>query len=85
VNDQLYALGGIYKDANGNIYSVNEQYTPIGYGTPEQFPSYPSPEPQQDTFPTTLVGIASGISVAVLGLGLLVYFKKRHVHVADRQ
>jgi len=45
VNDQLYALGGVYKDENGNVYSVNEQYTPIGYGTPEQFPQSPSPEP----------------------------------------
>jgi hypothetical protein len=32
------------------------------------------PEP----FPTTLVAITSGTSVAVIGIGLLVYFKKRH-------
>jgi N-acetylneuraminic acid mutarotase len=31
VNDQLYAMGGIYLGEDGNTYSVNEQYTPIGY------------------------------------------------------
>jgi LPXTG-motif cell wall-anchored protein len=30
-----------------------------------------------ETFPTALVATASGISAAVVGLGLLVYFKKR--------
>jgi predicted phage tail protein len=34
------------------------------------------PEPPSP-FPTTLVATASGASVAVVGLGLLVYFKKR--------
>jgi len=38
VNDQLYAMGGIYWGEDGNTYSVNEQYTPIGY-IPE-FPSW---------------------------------------------
>jgi hypothetical protein len=36
-----------------------------------------SPEPHQESFPTTLVATASGFSVATIGLGLLVYFKKR--------
>jgi hypothetical protein len=31
----------------------------------------------EDPFPTTLVAIASGASVAIIGIGLLVYFKKR--------
>jgi outer membrane protein assembly factor BamB len=39
--------------------------------------SSPTPEPQQDAIPTTLVATASGISAAIVGLGLLVYFKKR--------
>jgi hypothetical protein len=30
-----------------------------------------------ETFPTSLVATASGVSVAAIGLGLLVYFKKR--------
>lgn len=38
VNDQLYAMGGIYLGEDGNTHSVNEQYTPIGY-IPE-FPSW---------------------------------------------
>ena len=36
------------------------------------------PEPQQpESFPTVLVAAASVASVAVIGIGLLVYFKKR--------
>jgi N-acetylneuraminic acid mutarotase len=69
---------------------INEQYTPIGYGTPD--PSYvpPSPTPTQSQAPpqepvstpsltpfaTTLLA-ASTASVTVIGIGLLVYFKKR--------
>lgn len=50
--------------------------------TPSTSPS-PSPLPLQEPtstpepFPTTLVVATSGASVAVVGLGLLVYFKKR--------
>jgi len=29
-NDQLYAIGGVYAEGD-SLYSVNEQYTPIGY------------------------------------------------------
>jgi N-acetylneuraminic acid mutarotase len=38
LDDQLYAMGGIYWGEDGNTCSVNEQYTPIGY-IPE-FPSW---------------------------------------------
>jgi N-acetylneuraminic acid mutarotase len=38
VNDQLYAIGGIYEGEDGSRYSVNDQYTPIGY-IPE-FPTW---------------------------------------------
>jgi hypothetical protein len=43
----------------------------------------PSPEPQEqeqpqpEPFPTTLVAVVSGASLAIVGAGLLVYFKKR--------
>jgi hypothetical protein len=78
VNDQLYALGGVYEEANGNYYSVSEQYTPIGYGTPDLPTPSPSPEPEQtNSFPTELV-IASIATVILVGAGLLVYFKKRN-------
>ena len=77
VNDQLYALGGVYKDANGNYYSVSEQYTPIGYGTSDLPTPSPSSEPEQtNPFPTELV-IASIATVILVGVVLLVYFKKR--------
>jgi nitrous oxidase accessory protein len=46
--------------------------TPIKFPTKESNP-ISEPEP----FPTTLVVAASGASVAVIGIGLLIYFKKR--------
>jgi DNA-binding transcriptional ArsR family regulator len=77
VNDQLYALGGVYEDENGNGYSINEQYTPLGYGTPDTSTPSPSPKPEQtNPFPTELV-IASTAAVILVGVGLLLYFKKR--------
>jgi hypothetical protein len=50
-------------DKNGNI----------GASEIAKFSISEEPEP----FPTTLVTVASGASVAVVGVGLLVYFKKR--------
>jgi N-acetylneuraminic acid mutarotase len=76
VNDQLYALGGVYEDENGNYYSVSEQYTPIGYGTSDLPTPSPSSEPEQtNPFPTELV-IASIATVILVVVGLLVYLKK---------
>jgi hypothetical protein len=34
-------------------------------------------ETQSESFPTTLVATASGASVAIIGVGLMAYFKKR--------
>ncbi len=81
VNDVLYAMGG-YCDYHGPEpltspltpginwipTDVIEQYTPFGYGTILQEPV---------PFPTVLVGVASVASVIVVGIGLLVCFKKR--------
>jgi hypothetical protein len=39
--------------------------------------STPSPEPQQDAFLQALVAAASGASATIVGLGVLLYFKKR--------
>ena len=77
VNDQLYALGGIYQH-NGQYYSVNEQYTPMGYGTPD--PSTPtsaaSPKVQTvESFPSVMVAVV--VIVASFGIGALAYLKKR--------
>lgn len=78
VNDQIYALGGVYEN-DGASYSINEQYTPIGYGTSE--PSTPTPSipanQAGEPFPTTLVVAVVAVSLAVLIGGLLMYFKKR--------
>jgi parallel beta-helix repeat protein len=48
----------------------------ISYATPTPTPS-PSPEPESEPFPTALVIAASAASIAIIGVGLLVYFKKR--------
>lgn len=75
VDDVLYAMGGCLPFQGewpiGTVEATNvvEQYTPFGYGT---IPPAITTEP----FPTALF-IASTVSVAVLCVGLLVYFKKR--------
>ena len=58
------------------INSDNIDYYPLM--APFEVPPAPtpSPEPQPEPFPTTLV-IASVITVAVFGIGLLAYLKKR--------
>ena len=71
VDDLLYAIGG--SPHPWDSFMANEQYTPFGY---EAVQPSSTPEPQSDSFPTTLV-IASSITVTVFGVGLLVYFKKR--------
>jgi hypothetical protein len=38
---------------------------------------FPSQRSQSEPFPTTLVAAASGASAAIVGLGVLLYFKKR--------
>jgi parallel beta-helix repeat protein len=55
--------------------------TPSPSPLPSPSPS-PSPSPtatptNPESFPTTLVAVASGASAAIIGIGLLVYFKKR--------
>jgi len=71
VDDLLYAIGG--SPHPWDSLMTNEQYTPFGYEAVQ--PSL-TPEPQSGSFPTTLI-VASVITVAIVGIGLLVYFKKR--------
>jgi len=155
VNDMLYAIGGHTYDTGRNGYvetvAVNEQYTPMGYGTVPPTISVVSPENKRtytethislsfavnklvvwlgysldgqetvtvtgnttlsglssglhnvtvyakddfenmgtsatvtftvaeepEPFPTTLIVAASGVSVAIIGIGLLVYFRRRN-------
>jgi len=44
---------------------------------PYEAPPSPEPTPEINSFPTSLVLIASGIAAVVVSIGLLVYFKKR--------
>jgi hypothetical protein len=81
VNDLIYAIGGSLGWYGGDWpyfgYSLStdvvEQYTPFGYGTIPQ----PTLEPHSEPFSTMLVAAASAVLVAIIGVGLLVYFKKR--------
>jgi hypothetical protein len=84
LEDKLYAIGGyVFDNIQRNdiiVCAKTEQYTPIGYGTPDSSSSPVTPQPtskiEPEPFPTTLV-MASAASLAVVGVGLLVYFKKR--------
>jgi hypothetical protein len=59
-----------------NITETRQFTTNVDLPTPTPSPS-PQPTPTAEPFPTTLV-IAFVITVAAVGIGLLVYFKKRH-------
>jgi hypothetical protein len=52
LNDTLYAIGGGTADLG--ILAINEQYTPIGYGTPSSIPS-----PNPSSFPVVPVALRS--------------------------
>jgi hypothetical protein len=79
VNDTVYAFGGA-SDYQGTFpvggyveTNAVAQYIPLGYGT---IPPVTTKDPEP--FPTSLVIPASGASAAIIGVGLLVYFKKRN-------
>jgi N-acetylneuraminic acid mutarotase len=89
VNDLVYVIGGSTVNY-GVITASVEQYTPIGYemSAPPLLPT-PSLSPipsqelastpetnQTEPFPKVLV-IASLVTVVLVGIGLLVYFKRR--------
>jgi len=90
LNNMIYTFGGLQGAfVSVSLRAENEQYDPSKDVTipvitsptpsPTQLPTNnTSPEPPQtEPLLTTLV-IGSVIVVAVVGLGLLVYFKKRH-------
>lgn len=109
IDDLFYLIGGRTGQRGYMTFmypsTLNEQYTPVGYGkaggpeptataptatpTPTATPAPPAkPEspptpssslPEPEHFPTTLVAVASVTAVVVIGGGLLVYFRKRHV------
>jgi N-acetylneuraminic acid mutarotase len=47
VDDQLYAVGGVFKGENGTYYSVNDQYTPIGYSGTGSSPLVSTSKPSE--------------------------------------
>ena len=53
------------------IPAFSDSITPTADSSPTH-----SPEPQPEPFPTTLI-VASVVTIAVIGLGMLLYFKKR--------
>ncbi|MGD6853116.1 MAG: Kelch repeat-containing protein [Candidatus Bathyarchaeia archaeon] len=67
LDDELYAIG-----------EVNHRYTPIDHEqpSPSSVPSQSAPTPEPSAFPLTWC-IAAVLSVSVIGVGLLVYFKYR--------
>ena len=91
LDDTLYVIGGVTSVTASGIpfsgeapiiteYATNEQYIPFGYGTPD--PSYVPPvdDPPSglsEAFSVAAVEAASTTIVIVVGLGLLVYLKKR--------
>ena len=70
---------------SGEAFHCQAMSYGISYPTPDQTPSpTPSPEPVQfaEPFPTVLV-VASVITIAVVSIGLLIYFKQRKVVSRD--
>jgi nitrous oxidase accessory protein len=79
IGDTPHILNSDNIDHYPLIYPYDIENDAIAFPTPEPQPS-PSLEPQPEPFPTALVIAASGASIAIIGVGLLVYFKKRNNH-----
>ena len=83
VNDKLYAIGGQHGNAKNEVYTPFSSYpksTPTPTLSPTPIPSSgpdptPTPFPEPESFPTTIAIASIGI-IAVIGIGILVYFKK---------
>ncbi|MBN1244762.1 hypothetical protein JXA31_04130 [Candidatus Bathyarchaeota archaeon] len=74
LNDQLYVVGGLPSFTYSIYCREFEQYTPIGYGTPEPSAS-PQPQPSE-LFPVEWIA-AAVLSIAIVSVLLIVFFKKR--------
>jgi N-acetylneuraminic acid mutarotase len=106
LDDVVYLIGGRTGQWGYMTFmdpcTLNEQYTPISYGNPNEPTLSPSPTPSPDPTPVpseppassspwpeatplstepavsaSSVAVASGASVAIVGIGLFLYFKKR--------
>jgi parallel beta-helix repeat protein len=82
IGDSLYIITGVKwdNDIGGDVsFAADQDNYPLM--TPFEIPltPTPSPEPQQEPelFPTAVVAAASGVFATAIGIGLIVYFKKR--------
>jgi N-acetylneuraminic acid mutarotase len=92
VNDTIYVVGGHTHDSLGFIYpsAANEQYTPIGYGTPEptdQTPtlsptSYETPDTTaQSQSPLPIYAVAASIAaITIIAITAIALKKKQQKH-----
>jgi hypothetical protein len=83
VNDTLYVIGGHTYNLPGFFApsAMNEQYTPIGYGTPDPTYQSPSPSPSPSPAPTQIELIyaaAAGAAATATIIITAVALKKRH-------
>ena len=71
VNDQIYRIGGLsHNESVSPSYAQLDEclrYTPAGYSTVPEFPSWMVPP---------LIIVAITISIAVISIGLTVYYVK---------
>ena len=88
IGDSPYVIAGIKwdNDIGGDVsFAADQDNYPLM--TPFEIPltPTPSPEPQQDPEPfSTTIVVASVITVVVVSIGLLVYFKKRKVRSGNK-
>ena len=74
IGDKLYVIGGFtYNMITFKPSSANQQYTPAQIVTPSPTQS---PQPENQSGPSPVLIIAPIISVVIIGVGLLAYFKK---------
>jgi len=71
----VWTVKGVFSETIHFSISQTPEPTPSASPSPTSPPST-EPTPRPEPFPTTLV-IGSVVAVAIVGLGLLVYFKKR--------
>ena len=79
IGDSPYMITGVKwdNDVGGDVSVVigQDNYPLMA---PFKFPLAPTPSPEVEPFPTTLLIGSAIVAVVVVGLSLLVYLKKRH-------
>jgi hypothetical protein len=76
VYDKIYAIGGFkVTDSNGNVAptNANEQYLPIGYGSPDKSFTTPSPSP---TVPELSWLAIIPLMVSILSIAVILRIRK---------